>query len=882
MAMPLKTNFNETVGRHTTDQIAQQPVPSQITPDFITHHQGLYYQPVDRLVTSDFSQQLDCVYLDHAGAAIPSQVVIGNFTKHITTGLFGNPHSQNPASQRTAYEIQRARTRILDYLGTDELEYSVIFTTNATAALKLAGEMFPWTAIESSTGHDIPSKGSERKQDLPIQANGSQFWYHQASHTSVVGLRNLVRESGVSCCGVTGEMVSRYLENPADFHSDDLPNPSDGTSTHLFAYPAQCNFSGARLPLDWSKKFQTIRRSDPSLDSDASISSRVWWVLLDAASYVTTSALNLAPTSSACSPDLVAMSFYKTFGFPTGLGALVVRNCLAPYVRKRYFGGGSVTATVFNEPWQAYRTLLHEKFEDGTVNFFDIIALNHAFDRWNDLWRDPSFLHPSYHVGALTVYLLRRMVELRHYNGQPLCVFYLSSDLMDTYATLSQITPALVEQWLAVHGAILNFNLRRSDQSWIGYSEVGGLAALNRIYIRAGGMCNPGALQQWLHLNAADIQSNFKQGHVCWDDRDLIGERPTGSIRLSLGWTTRFEDIHQWLQFLETHFLETCPVASTDQVEVPSAGDIRLVEITIFPIKSCHGMPLPSGQTWPLTPHGLLHDREWSLVDARTGRALSQKQYPRMCLIQPVIDRHRQRLLISAPGLPDLSLDLTIRTEEYEHLDCQVCGDQMVTHRYQRQGVTRWFSTFFGFPCYLARQISTPSRSMLVGPPVGEVSLLKFRPATDQTQPLMLFANESPFLLISQSSVQQVSEWVTQRQSPSKTVVISQDRFRANFVITGNQLAPFQEDHHRLARIGGQYFELVKPCTRCHMVCIDQDTGKGSREPFSTLSIHRRSSRGKIHFGQHLRHMAEKSALPFEVQVGASVEFLNLDESHEY
>ncbi|KAJ1653985.1 hypothetical protein IWQ61_006005 [Dispira simplex] len=871
--MSLKTMLSETVEQHISDQKARSDSP-QVTPDFITHHQGLYYQPIDQHIVTDFSQLLDCVYLDHAGTAIPSQVAIGNFTQHITTGLFGNPHSQNPASQRTAYEIQRVRTRILDYLGTDELEYSVIFTANATAALKLAGEMFPWTAFEGSLGHGISPKGPESTQGSPIRANGSQFWYHQASHTSVVGLRNLVQDFGVASRGVTEEMVSRYLDKPVDLQSDGLPNPSDGASTHLFAYPAQCNFSGMRFPFVWSKQFQSIRRSNPSLDLDTTLSSRVWWVLLDAASYVTTSTLKLTPTSSACSPDLVALSFYKLFGFPTGLGALVVRNCLAPYVRKRYFGGGSVSATVFNEPWQEYRTLLHEKFEDGTVNFFDIIALKHALDRWDKLWGDPSFLHPSYHVGALTVYLLRRMAELRHYNGQPLCVFYLSPDLMDTYATLSQVTPALVERWLEVHGAILNFNLRRSDQSWIGYSEVGRLAALNRIYIRAGGMCNPGALQKWLQLDAADIRTNFFQGHVCWDDRDLIGERPTGSIRLSLGWASRFEDVHQWLQFLETHFLEACPAFSTDLTEASSVGDIHLREIMIFPIKSCRGMRLSSGKTWPLTPHGLLHDREWSLVDARTGRTLSQKQYPRMCLIRPAIDRHRQRLRISVPGLPDLSLELTKRAEEYELLDCRVCGEHVVTHRYRCQSVTRWFSTFFGFPCYLARQISTPSRSMLLNSSKGKVSLSDSCATIDQTHSFMLFANESPFLLISQASVQQVGQWMTQHQSPLKTVVISTDRFRANFTITGSQLTPFQEDYHHLVRIGEQYFELVKPCTRCQMVCIDQDTGEGSREPFSTLSIHRRSNRGKVHFGQHLRHVAEKSALPFEVQVGASVELL--------
>jgi molybdenum cofactor sulfurtransferase len=60
---------------------------------------------------------------------------------------------------------------------------------------------------------------------------------------------------------------------------------------------------------------------------------------LDAAAYVSTSLLSLAEVDT--SPDFITISFYKMFGYPTGLGALIVRSELESILRKRYFGGGT-------------------------------------------------------------------------------------------------------------------------------------------------------------------------------------------------------------------------------------------------------------------------------------------------------------------------------------------------------------------------------------------------------------------------------------------------------------------------------------------------------------------------------------------------------------
>lgn len=70
-------------------------------------------------------------------------------------------------------------------------------------------------------------------------------------------------------------------------------------------------------------------------------------VALDAAAFASTHQLDL----SAVKPDFVPISFYKLFGYPTGLGALLVRKEAAKQLNKVYFGGGSVDYCTAENVW---------------------------------------------------------------------------------------------------------------------------------------------------------------------------------------------------------------------------------------------------------------------------------------------------------------------------------------------------------------------------------------------------------------------------------------------------------------------------------------------------------------------------------------------------
>lgn len=107
----------------------------------------------------------------------------------------------------------------------------------------------------------------------------------------------------------------------------------------LFAFPAEDNFAGVKYPLSWIKKVQDGYFHDVGFCLLFHYQGKKWLVLLDAAAFIPTNRLDL----SLVKPDFVTMSFYKVFGYPTGLGALLIRNENINILNKLYWGGGTVS-----------------------------------------------------------------------------------------------------------------------------------------------------------------------------------------------------------------------------------------------------------------------------------------------------------------------------------------------------------------------------------------------------------------------------------------------------------------------------------------------------------------------------------------------------------
>lgn len=88
--------------------------------------------------------QLGQIYLDYTGGSLYGESQLHDHVELLRSGVFGNPHSANPASVAMTEHVERTRRHILSYFGTSPDEYVVVFTSNATGALKLVGESYPF------------------------------------------------------------------------------------------------------------------------------------------------------------------------------------------------------------------------------------------------------------------------------------------------------------------------------------------------------------------------------------------------------------------------------------------------------------------------------------------------------------------------------------------------------------------------------------------------------------------------------------------------------------------------------------------------------------------------------------------------------------------
>ena len=103
-------------------------------------------ESIDELRKTDYVR-LDYgehVYLDYTGGGIYAESQIEKHHQLLHNNVFGNPHSTNPTSQAATHLVEGARDYILKFFNADPNEYLAIFTSNASAALKLIGESYPF------------------------------------------------------------------------------------------------------------------------------------------------------------------------------------------------------------------------------------------------------------------------------------------------------------------------------------------------------------------------------------------------------------------------------------------------------------------------------------------------------------------------------------------------------------------------------------------------------------------------------------------------------------------------------------------------------------------------------------------------------------------
>ncbi|MEU8979951.1 aminotransferase class V-fold PLP-dependent enzyme [Streptomyces sp. NPDC048309] len=481
-------------------------------------------------------------YLDHTGAGLPPRSLVTGSAERITGGLFGNPHSESPASRASGRLLTEARQAVLRHFNADPAEYAVIFTSNATGALRLVGEAYPFThgsrLVMSLDNHNSVNGLREYARArgattayVPVSGPGLQIEEERlraalSAHDKGFGpLRG--RGGGQGPAGGPGGFrglggiggLGGLLRGRRGGRGPGGPGGvGGGRSRGLLAYPAQSNFTGVQHPLEW-----IARAQEHGYD-----------VLLDAAAFVPANTLDLARFH----PDFTVVSWYKVFGHPTGIGSLIARREALAKLRRPWFSGGTIYAVSAQAQWHVFAQD-EAAFEDGTVNFLSIPDVTAGLEWIDRIGMDRVHAH----VTALTGQLLAGLRTLRHGDGSPMVRVYGPEGGGG-----------------AARGGTVALNLLGADGRIVDERIVTRDSAARGISLRTGCFCNPGAGEAAFALPLRRLRSAArKQLGSLEEYLELLQLPSAGAVRVSVGLPSQPRDVETFLTFVAETYRDRVP-----------------------------------------------------------------------------------------------------------------------------------------------------------------------------------------------------------------------------------------------------------------------------------------------------------------------------------
>ena len=456
-------------------------------PDFVAFLKEYPAYPtthiIDDLRASEYAR-LDIgghIYLDYTGGGLYAESQLRRHNRMLSEHVFGNPHSSNPTSQAATQLVEHAREYVLNFFNADPEEYLAIFTPNASGALKLVGESYPFP--------------------------GGRYLLTFDNHNSVNGIREFAHARGADVTYIPIALPDMRVD---EAQLERELSRSSKSKHKLFAYPAQSNFSSVKHPLEWIEQAHRYG----------------WDVLLDAAAFVPTSKLDL----NIVKPDFVSISFYKMFGYPTGVGALIARKETLAKLHRPWFAGGTITvASVQGDKY--YLADGASAFEDGTIDYLNIPAVEIGLKHLEAIGYDVI----GERVRSLTGWLLENLVSMKHSNGRPLVRVYGPTNLDG-------------------RGGAVTVNFYDEHNRALDHRFIEQKANEANISLRTGCFCNPGAGEVALEISRVELDVCFTQpGHedrLTVDDfRHCIDGKSSGAVRISVGMVTNFNDIQGFLNF---------------------------------------------------------------------------------------------------------------------------------------------------------------------------------------------------------------------------------------------------------------------------------------------------------------------------------------------
>jgi uncharacterized protein len=250
---------------------------------------------------------------------------------------------------------------------------------------------------------------------------------------------------------------------------------------------------------------------------------------------------------------------------------------------------------------------------------------------------------------------------------------------------------------------------------------------------------------------------------------------------------------------------------------------MHISSIHIYPIKSLGGFSVASAK---VTARGLEHDRRWMLID-KNNRFLSQREFHSLALLQ--ISMAENALIVSHKTLSIKSLVINFleTTDHLTRLNVSVWDDTVEAVEVSQEA-NDWFSEVLQSP------------TSLVYMPDDSFRKVDKKYAISQDD-ITSFSDGYPILIIGENSLADLN---FRLEEP-----VPMNRFRPNLVFSGGK--PFEEDTWRNFSVGTTQLVGVKPCARCVMTTINQDSAETGKEPLKTLASFRKVGH-KILFGQNV------------------------------
>ena len=268
---------------------------------------------------------------------------------------------------------------------------------------------------------------------------------------------------------------------------------------------------------------------------------------------------------------------------------------------------------------------------------------------------------------------------------------------------------------------------------------------------------------------------------------------------------------------------------------------LQVSQLFIYPIKSLGGIAM---QTVEITATGFKYDRRWMLVDEQ-NMFLTQRAHPQMALLQT--GENNDGIFVFHKQNPLHSIILPPANEYGKKVSVTV-WDDVCDALEADEDTNDWFSDMLQINCKLVYMPDETKR------------LVDKRYAANNE--ITSFSDGYPILMIGQSSVDNLNEKLAE--------ALPMNRFRPNIVFTGGHA--HIEDEMAAFEIEGIKFLGVKPCARCVMTTINQQTAQGGKEPLKTLAGYRLKN-NKIYFGQNILQQQNGS-----ISIGDAITITRLQE----